>query len=470
MKLSVFWLLIAPGVVLTTYTADAEVGHGAPYWFFACLCLMLLRAIRYGRMSWFYAFTAVFFVLGCWVKPSIHHLFDYPYVEPTGSFAGLDYEWAAYYGVAIALGLGLLAARLTTGMRSVRRRPFAESIAGSPVSVMQWFGLVTLATAFYALNSAAGFFITGVESKVALPFGLNAPFAFMALIGVAVVASVFLAHDLEARRKIDLTAVVAILSIAFIASLSMASRAAIVMQAMPMLIAATYVQLSKHKQGFSIGPFFLFAVFLTAALVLVSIYRITVFSSSSTNNTELLGFYALESALLVFDRWIGAEAIMVAVSEPSRSIGLTFQLLQEDAAIGNDAIYQLLAGSRYEFLQGLVFLTLPGYFGIIGLSGSLIFCFFAAWVLTALGMAYESVVSKLLFDRTICVALISAAVANALAQLSFPRLIVPFVFQMTALVLLLHFWLRPANRRSNVAPIAAMSSTNAQRTSVRSSP
>ena len=143
---------------------------------------------------------------------------------------------------------------------------------------------------------------------------------------------------------------------------------------------------------------------------------------------------------------------MVAVSEPTRSINLTLQLLLEDAAIGNDAIYQLLAGSRYEFLQGLVFLTLPGYFGVIGLSGSTVFSFFAAWVLTTLGITYEGVVSRLLFGRAICMALISAAIANALAQLSFPRLLVPFLFQMTALAVVLHFWLRPDRHRTRALP------------------
>lgn len=455
MKRPVFWLLLVPGVVLTTYFADVEVGHGASYWAFAGLCLLLLRTIQFGRLSWFYAFTATFFVLGCWLKPSIHHLFDYPYVEPTGSFAGRDDEWDAFYSLASALGLGLLTARLTSGLFGIGRRFPVYSKVSEPVSAAQWSGLVVAAALFYALNNAAGFFITGVESRVSLPFGLNAPFAFMALIGVAVVASVFLARDVDARKRLEPTAVVAVLSIAFIASVSMASRAAIVMQAMPMLIAATHVQLSRHKQGFRLGPFILFALFLAAALVVVSIYRITVFSGSSTNNTELVGFYALESALLVFDRWIGAEAIMVAVSEPSRSISLTLQLLQEDATVGNDAIYQLLAGSRYEFLQGLVFLTLPGYFGIIGLSGSLIFSFFAAWILTTLGIAYEGVVCRLLFGRLICVALISAAIANALAQLSFPRLLVPFIFQMTALVLLLHFWLRRHQRESPARSVGA---------------
>jgi hypothetical protein len=433
------------------YFAEAEVGHGLPYWIFTALCLALLLSIRIGRLSWFYTFMVIFFVLGCWLKLSIHHMFDYPYVEPTGNFGGLDGEWNAFYSMATVLGLGLLGARVVTTVFIRSSTQELPAVKSEPVPPLAWVTIVLVAGAFYTLNNQAGFFITGVESRIALPFGLNAPFAFMALIGYAVVVSAYLARDVDARKVLQSTAVLAILTVALIASVSMASRAAIVMQAMPMLIAATYVQSSINKRSFSLGPYILFSVFLFAALLVVSIYRINVFSGSSTNNSELVEFYALESVLLVFDRWIGMEAIMVAVSEPTRSLDLTLQLLFENPAMGTDSIYQLLSGSRYEFLQGLVFLTLPGYFGIIALSGSLALSFIAVFVLTAFGVAYERVVSNLLFGRTICVAVIAAALSNALAQLSFPRLLVPFVFQMTALVLVLHVFLRPPRPQPNWA-------------------
>ena len=58
-------------------------------------------------------------------------------------------------------------------------------------------------------------------------------------------------------------------------------------------------------------------------------------------------------------------------------------------------------------------------------------------------------------------ALISAAIANALAQLSFPRLLIPFIFQMTALVLILHFWLKPERRKLRDLPNAASATPEA---------
>jgi hypothetical protein len=207
----------------------------------------------------------------------------------------------------------------------------------------------------------------------------------------------------------------------------------------PMLIAASYVQSRIGTKAFGLRPLLLFAAFLLVVLVAVSIYRISVFSGSSTGNTELVAFFALETGLLVVDRWIGAEAIMVALSEPTRSVGLMIQLLQEDASRGNDGIYQSLAGSKYDFLQGLTFLTLPGYFGVFSLSGSGSVILFGAMALTIAGMWYERFLRWAFFDQAICVALVSAAIANAVTQLSFPRLLIPFMFQMSALVVALHF-------------------------------
>lgn len=57
-------------------------------------------------------------------------------------------------------------------------------------------------------------------------------------------------------------------------------------------------------------------------------------------------------------------------------------------------------------------------------------------------MVYERFTRWAMSGQSISVALISAAIANALTQMGFPQLIVPFVFQMTALMLLLRYFFR----------------------------
>ena len=438
MRVTAYWVSLMLAALTLTYFADAKVSHGAYLWGFTILNLLLLRIIQIGRISWFFAFMAVFFFLGCWLKVVVHHIFDYSYVEPFGNFGGTEDEWHSYYLTAGLIGLALIAARSFIWIFEVGQKtlPIRQKQA-IPVKTYEWISILTLAIIFYIINTQFAFFVTGVNAKLTLPFSLNAPLAFMALIGFAVVASTYLARDVAAAQELSAKSVVAVLLISAVASVSMASRAAIVMQAVPMLIAATYVQATIGSRTISIRPYLMFGAFLSGVLILVSIYRINVFSESSAEDTELLGSYALQTSMLFVDRWIGAEAIMVAIAEPSSSMNLAVNLFQEDPSIGSSSIYQVLSGGQYKFLDEFTFLTLPGYFGVLSLSGSSFAIFFGTLLLTLSGMLYEFFVRKILFEQVICVAVVSAALANSLTQLSFPRLFIPFLFQMTALILML---------------------------------
>ena len=214
------------------------------------------------------------------------------------------------------------------------------------------------------------------------------------------------------------------------------------MQAVPMLLGAYYLQSRWGRYRLSKWPVMMFALVLVLVLALVSVYRVKVFSGIGSVDSDMLAFFMLESGLLALDRWVGAEALMVAVSEPGRSTELFWRLMGEDPAIGVDSIYQQLSGGKYEFLQGLTFLTLPGYFGIIGLTGQLLLIFILTAMMVAAGLAYEWLIRRLLCQQVVPVALICAAVANALTQLSFPRLLGPFLLQMTFLAALLGIGIR----------------------------
>ena len=437
MRVSGIRVSLTLAALALTYLADEKVGHGAYLWIFTILNLLLLRVILIGRISWFYSFMAVFFFLGCWLKIIVHHILDYPYVEPSGNFGGTKEEWCSYYATASLIGLALTFSKLTfLFFETGKKKQQMHAVA---VKTSEWIFLVFVTTIYYIINNIFAFFVTGVNARLVLPFSLNAPLGFMALIGFAVVVSTYLARDVIARKELAYKSVAAVLLISAVASVSMASRAAIVMQAVPMMIAATYVQVALGSRRVSMKPVILFGTFLLGVLILVSIYRINVFSESSAEDIELLTSYAMQSAMLVVDRWIGAEAIMVSVSEPSSSIGLTMELLREDPSGGASAIYQVLSGGQYEFIEKFTFLTLPGYFGVLSLSGSWVVIFWGTLFLGFIGMLYEFFIRKILFGQVVCIAVVSAAFANSLTQLSFPRLIFPFLFQMTALVLILHF-------------------------------
>jgi hypothetical protein len=444
MKGKLFWLGLLPAMLALAISAESSVNHGWLLWMLTAVSMGLLILMRVTTVSWFYSFMAVFYVLGCWFKVMVHHVTDLPYVEPSGNFSGAVSEWVEYYEFAIAIGLALLLTRLASLAFWGRRPPheMQARYAAGPVTAPQWASLVGVAALFYLVNNLAAFFVTGVNARVTLPLALNAPLAFMALIGFAMVLAVYVARDVVERGRLTPGAAVTVLLVTSIASVSMASRAAIVMQSVPILLGAYYLQARWRQYRISKWPILLFLVALVVVLAVVSYYRVRVFSGVGSADSEMLGFFLLESGLLALDRWVGAEALMVAVSEPGRSMEMFWRLLNEDPAIGVDSIYQQMSGGKYEFLQGLTFLTLPGYFGIIGLTGQVLTIFSLTVLMMAAGLAYELLIRRLLRHQMVPVALICAAVANALTQLSFPRLLIPFLLQMTVLAAVLGYSVR----------------------------
>lgn len=444
MRGRLFWVALMPAMLLLAAAAESTAGHGWRLWALTGVSMALLVLMRTTVVSWFYSFMAVFYVLGCWFKVMAHSASDLPYVEPAGNFSGSPAEWGEYYDFAIVIGLALLVARVLSLMVGDHRKPHERQwdFRAGGVTGGQWGALVGVAALFYLLNNLAAFFVTGVNARISLPLGLNAPLAFMALIGFAMVLATYVARDVAVQQRMTPTTAFAILMVASIASVSMASRAAVVMQAIPILLAAHYLQSRWGKHKFGKLPVLMLGGFVALVLVAVSIYRVKVFSGVAGADGEMLGFFLLESGLLVVDRWVGAEAIMVAVAEPVRSMDLFWRLMAENPAMGVDSIYQQLSGGKYELLKGLTFLTLPGYFGVISLCGELFWVFVLVLAMMLIGLAFEAVVRRLLCHQMIPVALICGAVANALTQLSFPRLLGPFLLQMLLLAGLLGLLLR----------------------------
>lgn len=424
-------------IAVATYFANAEVKHGIPLWFFSIACVLLLFSVKYGKLNWFHTFISIFFLLGCWLKIIIHHIFDYPYIEAFGSFTDTEEYWGRYYVMASMFALSLTSSKIFFNLITPKKQTNWKN-RSAKISSRKWIILMSVASILYGANSYFSFFVTGLNSKVAFPLGLGAPVAFMILIGMGVVTATYLDRDLGSRGYLSNYAIASLILVPAMASISMASRATLIMQAVPMMVAITYIQIKGPSRKVDVKPYYAFALILICVLIIVSIFRINNFSSSSVADTEIVTFYFFETILLTIDRWIGAEAIMVAVSDPNASMSMFFDLLNEDPAVGVNAMYQSIAGSTFVSASNQTFLTLPGMVGILGLSGSYFFVFIAMSFLITIYMALEIFYRKLLFNQDISVALASAGLANSLTQVSFPRLILPFLIQMTMLIIIIN--------------------------------
>lgn len=432
---------------LMTFLADNEVQHGVLFWLFSLLSFMLVYFAVNQKISWFFLFFGIFFFLGCWQKVVIHHIFGYEYVEPVGDFDNAYDQWSAYYVSASSMALGLILARLFALVLGGLAGSLGEwRVNYKPVTNIEWWGLVLLSAIFYYFNNKFAFFVTGVNPKIVLPLSFNAPVSFIALIGVPVVVSLYVSRDLLSVRSLRFRALLVLLLISTMASVSMASRAAVVMQVIPILVASSYVLVTRFGKRLNIYPFLMLFGFLIFSIFLVSVYRINVFIGAGVDFNEYMYHYLFESLKLVVDRWIGAEAIMVSVAESAGSVELLFDLIRESPRLGADAIYQVLSGGKYQFVDGFTFLTLPGYFGVLGLSGAPLLMFFGVFFIVIFGLIFEIFLWYALRGQAVVVALISAFVANSITQLSFPVLLVPsliqLIFMVIALSLLTAGWCR----------------------------
>lgn len=451
MKADRFWILLLMVMLVITGVADLTVEHGLYLWIFSLVIWYLLRSIRSGGVSWFYMFMVVFFVLGVWLKVVFHHMFYYPFIEPTGGFEETIDQWKEYYIVSTLLAFAFVAAKkLYRLMFGIFRENLVCRGNIKPVSWLEWISIVCVVAVFYAINNNFAFFVTGVNPKLVLPLSLNAPLAFMAVIGIAVVVSVYVSRDFYSNGYLTTSAAVVILFVSALASVSMASRAAIIMQGLPMLIAAMNLQVKYGTRKIDFKPIAIFGLVLGMVLILVSIYRINVFMSASALDEGLLEKYFNESLGLIVDRWIGAEAIMVGVSEGGASFHLMKDLVLEDPTQGSNAIYQILSGSKYKSQEGFTFLTLPGFVGILALSGSSLIVFLGSVIIFFSGLCFERFVRWAMFGQDICVAIVCAALANAITQISFPRLLIPFVFQMVVLLLVINVAIRHCFHREKL--------------------
>lgn len=437
MRTDYLWIFLLFAMLLITGVADMKVGHGFLLWLFTVLSWLILRSVSFGGISWFYLFMILFFVLGCWLKVVFHHVLDYPYVEPIGEFLGGG-EWGEYYVIAISFAIAFIFAKC---LYLVVFGRFGEGArhAFRSVDLLEWVTVLGVVTLFYIVNNIYAFFVTGINPKVFLPLGLNAPLAFMAFSGFPIVISIFVSRDFCSRGYLTTGVFAIVLFSSVLASISMASRAALIMHALPVLLAAVYFQLRNGVHKIGLRPLLMFGFALLIVLAIVSLYRIKTFMSVSIFDEDALVGYALESLGLIVDRWIGAEAIMVAVSHEPASVSLLIDLFLEDPKVGSDGIYQILSGSSYKSQDGFTFLTLPGYFGVLALSGSSLIVFLAGVAIFFLGLCFERYVRWAMFGQGICVAVVCAALANALTQISFPRLLSPFILQLLVLSIIMHF-------------------------------
>lgn len=396
--------------------------------------LVLVWALFTKCRSAFILSISIMFILGNWSKLTFHKIFEYEYIEPIGSFTGTMSEWQNYhiYSISITIVLALSTVffrskffKKNTNNTQIRYVPFVYRAA------------IFSTIALYSINWIFGIYRIGLGSRVELPFGLTAPISFLIFIGTPLIIALAADAHLDRSKKISTSFIISI-SLAFvIGSISTYSRAIFITQLLPILLGmvAKARRIGKYDNNLiKIALPFLFA--MVAALALVSSLRIVTFSEGGSVDQDSIELYLNETTGLVIDRWVGAEAMMVAAST-NGSLQLLTELLIEDPKSGTLNKYHELSNSRYYFIEGMTFLNLPGFFAIIALSGNLAILISATFICCILGIKFEHWVIKNFSSSETIRYTSCTALSYHLIQMAFPLLIIPFLLLIFSFIYLM---------------------------------
>lgn len=380
-----------------------------------------------------YFFLALFLFMGFCLKFNVHLFVEYPFVEPVGNFDGTPGSWdRALAGAAVA-ALGIVVFRVLQLSRYYFSPPVRLATAKSvPSWYLEfpgtiWTILILFSITLYVANYFFAFYQTGVNSSLALPFGLGAVLAWLCYGGVIIV--LYLILDWEFGRRSDRTwpIIGSVCLFGILVSVSLLSRATMIL-----LFLSFSVVLVFHKKhllfqlwstwGWKISIFPVVSLFVS--LVLVSWLRMNTYDyglsrAEATGMTPTLMF--IEVMRLGVDRWIGLEGMLVFSASDAHGLSVLKSLLGESPRAGINSIYQGLSNSPYKFMDDFTYLTLPGAPALLFSSGSLTVVFGGMFLLTAILNFFERFTLWASQSRFVT-AWVGVLMANAVCQMNFPYL------------------------------------------------
>lgn len=248
---------------LITYT-----GSVATYAVFTLIFMLTLASGFYGKFSYSYFFLVTFIWLGFWLKLTVHSIFDYTYVEPTGIFDGSSSSWDEVLWVAIAAGIGVMVGRLTYA-RLVRSSSSEET---SAVTAPAWYPklrnwawavMLLVMISIAAVNGVYGIQQIGMVPRTVFPWPSNALIAWMTSLGSAMGVATLIWWDIVSKRKFSIS-IYAILLEACLSTVSLLSRGVYIFHAIPQMLS-----LYRNRRILS-GTSFKQVIFL--AVVFVSLF------------------------------------------------------------------------------------------------------------------------------------------------------------------------------------------------------
>ncbi len=450
---------------------------GAKYSFilFSFSFLALLVSGFYRAKSYGYLFLAVFLWLGFWLKATVHFLFTYAYLEPTGSFTFTPGGWDLVMNLSSAGALALLASRAVYGFLNGPRMISCSGSGDAPpiwygaARSWLWFGLISLLIGVPVINAVYDVHQIGLPPKTIFLWPGNALIAWILNIGGAMGLAALAYRDIASKRGLS-PAVGATYLESLCTSVSMVSRGVFVYHAVPLVFALSKNS-ALHGTASKVWRFaavlFFFATF-AASIFFVNVYRGRLYAdpepalstaqarstpprtgpvaaapvpprSSSIFEVLRMNTHLRQASGLFLDRWLGLEGVMAVTACPEKNISLLAAGLTVKRTLSQASMYERICGSDYQGMDTNKhqFGRIPGPIAFFYFSGRIWTVIAGVFALGLLVLFLESAVWGLTRNPLMC-SLLGMMFANNAAQFgpSPVQMLPTYAITFIALVLL----------------------------------
>jgi len=414
------YLILLCWVVITGLGLYKYAGSAYLYMFFSSLSLVILFSVWVGPKSYFYIFISLFWILGFWLKVSVHVYFGLDYGEPVGMFDGSPSAWDH---ALVVISVGLLASLIFRATQMFFLAKIKEKLQCTMdvLNVPKWYYnysayvwgislIVILGTA--VVNYKWGVFQVGVMPNI-LPLKFNALIAAALNLIFPLWITTLIWWDVCLSKPFFFRFLAAIYE-ASIGSVSVLSRGVYVFHVLHYLVSSyinwDMLHLSKLRYLCMTIIFILgsVGVSLTSTYLRDSFYVVDKAQHQQIQHKQIQhelekykvqtervkwhndfyqgmmakGFSNAEARMLtlLIDRWIGLEGVLAVSSYDRKSLNLFVNGWLEKSSLSTKPVYNYISNSIYidannTLADDFLFSSLPGLIAMLYYSGSLFIVF-----------------------------------------------------------------------------------------------
>lgn len=421
--------------------------------------VMFLYSFR-GMFSYAYLFITFFLVLGFFVKLSFHLLYNYPYIEPVGSFYTNNTRMDDVLILAIIGSISIVVSKIIINLlikydylkfkTNIKKGKVFSLILRKNLKSI-WLSVIILTIILALLNIIFNIQQIGIVPKTILIWPLNAVIFWFLITGVNFLLAFLMQSEKYLQDSQRITIYSLYLIIASFCSISILSRGQFVYTAIAFLIIfmIQYSYFNKIKiKGFIV------LVVVILALVLLNTQFVTLLRNelygigthNPLSNNSLIEVANFRTGLKVIqqlfvDRWLGLEGLMAVVSYEYKDFNLFLNEFLRNPKIGDSGIFNTICNAHYKDIDLTTynFTALAGFFGFLYFSGSKIIFIILIMFFILLVLFLELLVKNKLNSEYIR-SFFGMFLANAIVAMSgLFSLAIKFWFLLAVLLFMMYF-------------------------------